>query len=106
MTGDFAAWNYFQSQNRPEYRVRASLSRLPFRAQRVTSDPMESAYTSVHLWADPSEASGTDEVKAVRQLLRQQSFDGPGGPVRVDPETQHLYKTFRLGRSWRTASSR
>jgi hypothetical protein len=80
----------------PAENTEFSAASAPVSGARLTSDPMESAYTSVHLWAKAVEEAGTDEVKAVRQGARQQSFDAPGGGSGRS-ETQHLYKTFRLG---------
>jgi urea transport system substrate-binding protein len=49
--GDYAAWNYFQSLDRPENRVFVEKFRARYGPQRVTADPMEAAYLGVHLWA-------------------------------------------------------
>ena len=48
MVGDYAAWDYFQSIDRPENRefVRA-VSGASTAADRVTSDVIEAAYNSV-----------------------------------------------------------
>lgn len=42
------------------------------------------------------EAAGNFEAPAIRQALRNQRFDAPGGHVRIDPENQHTWKTMRL----------
>ena len=57
--------------------------------QRVTANPMEAGYSGVHLWAQAVEEAGTTDTPAIRQALRNQRFDAPGGPVRVDSENQH-----------------
>ena len=38
------------------------------------------------------------DPKAVREALRDRTFEAPGGTVRVDPETLYTWKTVRLGR--------
>jgi hypothetical protein len=52
----------------------------------------------VHLWAQSVEEAGRNNVSAVREALCHQKFEAPGGPVRIDPENQHTWKTMRLGR--------
>ena len=96
--GDYAAWNYFQSIDRPENRIFVEKFRLRYGRQRVTADPMEAAYLGVHLWAQAVEEAGTTNTSAIRQALRKQKFDAPGGPVRIDSENQHTWKTVRLGK--------
>lgn len=59
---------------------------------------MEAGYLGVHLWAQAVEAAGSNDVSAIRQALRNQSFEAPGGRVRIDPENRHTWKTMRLGR--------
>jgi urea transport system substrate-binding protein len=96
--GDYAAWNYFQSIDRPENRLFVEKFRHRYGRQRVTADPMEAAYLGVHLWAQAVEEARTTNTPAIRQALRTQKFDAPGGPVRIDSENQHTWKTVRLGK--------
>lgn len=98
LVGDYAAWNYFQSIHRPENAAFVEKFRARFGPQRVVSDPMESAYTAVHLWAAAVAAAGTTEPAAVRRALRGRTYDAPGGPVRIDSENQHTWKVARIGR--------
>lgn len=94
VVGDYAASNYFQSIERPQND--AFVRRFKGK-QRVISDPMEAAYFGVHLWAQAVRQAGTENPLRVREAVRGQSYDAPGGPVRVDPETQHTSKIFRIG---------
>jgi len=96
--GDYAAWNYFQSIDRPENRLFVEKFRHRYGRQRVTADPMEAAYLGVHLWAQAVEEARTTNTPAIRQALRTQKFDAPGGPVRIDSENQHTWKTVRVGK--------
>jgi urea ABC transporter urea binding protein len=96
--GDYAAWNYFQSLDRPENRIFVEKFRSRYGPQRVTADPMEAAYLGVHLWAQAVEAAGTSETSAIRRALPNQKFDAPSGTVRIDPENHHTWKTMRLGK--------
>jgi urea transport system substrate-binding protein len=96
--GDYAAWNYFQSVDRPENRVFIEKFRARYGRQRVISDPMEAGYIGARLWAQAVEVAGSAEAPQVREALRGQTFDGPGGRVRIDPDNQHTWKTIRLGK--------
>lgn len=96
--GDYAAWNYFQSLDRPANLAFIEKFRSRYGPQRVTADPMEAGYLGVHLWAQAVEAAGGDDVPAIREALRHQNFEAPGGPVRIDPDNQHTWKTMRLGK--------
>jgi urea transport system substrate-binding protein len=96
--GDYAAWNYFQSLERPENRVFVEKFRSRYGQRRVTADPMEAGYLGVHLWSQAVETAGTTDAPAVRKALPNQRFEAPGGPVRIDSENQHTWKTMRLGK--------
>ena len=96
-TGDYAAWNYFQSIDRPENGAFVSRFRSRYGTQRVTTDPMEASYIAVKLWAQAAESADTDDVRAIRQAIRGQSCEAPEGAVRIDPENQHTWKTVRVG---------
>jgi urea transport system substrate-binding protein len=98
VVGDYAAWNYFHSVDRPMNHEFIERFRLRYGSQRMVSDPMEAAYIAVHVWAQAVADAGSTEVKAIRQAVRHQQFEAPGGPVRIDPETQHTSKVFRIGR--------
>jgi urea transport system substrate-binding protein len=98
MAGDYAAWTYFMSVDRPENRAFIDRFRDRYGPQRVTSDPIESAYVGVFLWAEAVKAAGSTDVSAVRSALGSVELDAPGDRVKVDPESQHLWKTSRIAR--------
>jgi len=98
MIGDYAAWNYFQSVDRPQNQEFVRRFQARYGPQRVLTDPMEAGYFSVYLWAQAVESAGRDDPRAIREAVKNQSFDAPGGTVRIDPENQHAWKVFRLGR--------
>lgn len=64
----------------------------------IASDAMASAYTGLHLWADAVREVGSAEPRAVLRSLRGRHMAGPGGTVVIDPETQYVWLTVRLGR--------
>jgi urea transport system substrate-binding protein len=98
MAGDLAAWNYFMAIPGPENAAFLERFRARYGARRVTSDPIEAAYVGVHLWAKAAAKAGDASPAAVRASIRGLGFDAPGGPVRVDPDNGHLWKTARIAR--------
>lgn len=98
LEGHYAAWNYFQTVERPENRSFVRAFQARFGRGRVVSDPMEAAYVGVKLWAQAVAEAGSEDVGEVRMTLRRQSYDAPEGIVSIDGETQHLWKTVRIGR--------
>ncbi len=97
VAGDFAAWNYFQSIESPENEQFLAKFRARYGPQRVVTDPMEAAYFGVQLWGQAvAEAKSADPTE-VRRAIRNQRLKAPQGDVRIDPSTQHTFKTPRIG---------
>ena len=97
MAGDYAAWNYFQSIDSEENEQFVASFRKKYGPQRVVTDPMESAYFGVKLWAQAVAETGTTDVRKIRRAMLNQRMNSPGGEVRIDPATQHTFKTPRIG---------
>jgi urea transport system substrate-binding protein len=98
LVGDYAAWNYFQTVDRSQNREFVKRFQSRHGKLRFISDPMEAAYVGVHLWAQAVKEAGDDAVANIRKAVRHQTFDAPEGMVRIDPQTQHTSKVFRIGR--------
>ncbi|HEX6986607.1 MAG TPA: transporter substrate-binding protein, partial [Planctomycetaceae bacterium] len=98
VVGDYASWTYFQALDLSENVAFLDAFRGKYGPQRRVTDPMEAAYVGVKLWAQAVAAAETFEPPLVRQAIRNQRLDAPEGHVRVDPASQHLYKTPRIGR--------
>ncbi len=98
VAGHYAAWNYFQSVASKENTDFIGSFRLKYGPQRVVTDPMESAYFGVKLWAQAVEQCGSTEVQQIRHAMLNQRMTAPSGNVRIDPATQHTFKTPRIGR--------
>ncbi len=98
MTGDYAAWNYFQSLDAELNRDFISAYKERFGADAVTSDPMVAAYAAVNLWAGAVRAAKSPDPGAVRRVIGGQGFHSPEGLVYVDADTQHTWKSVRIGR--------
>ena len=58
VTGQYAAWNYFQSVESPTNAAFIKAFQDKYGANRPTSDPMEAAYTSLHLYKAIVEKAG------------------------------------------------
>ena len=97
MTGDYAAWNYFQSINSDENQQFVVSFREKYGPQRVVTDPMEAAYFGVKLWAKAVQAAESTDTSEIRRAIRNQRMRAPSGDVRIDPATQHTLKTPRIG---------
>ena len=96
MRGHYAAWNYFMSVESPENQAFVRAFQGEYGTERVTTDPMESAYIMVNLWRQAVETAGTVETEAVRQAALGQVFQAPAGEVRLQ-NNHHLSKTIRIG---------
>ncbi len=97
MAGDYAAWNYFQSIDSPANQDFVAAFKAKYGPHQVITDPMETAYAGVMLWAAAVTEAGGTEPAAIRRGLRGVRGEGPGGELRIDPATQHAYKKPRIG---------
>jgi urea transport system substrate-binding protein len=97
MVGDYIAASYLMAQQTERNLRFIEKFRKQYGAYRAVSSAMESAYCSVYLWAQAVEQAGSTELQAIRTALRNQTFDGPGGNVRIDPSNQHTWRAFRMG---------
>ncbi len=98
MVGNYAVWNYFQSIDNPRNHEFIKKFRQRYGKDRVTSDPIEAAYFGVYLWSQAIQDAGTDDVNAIREHIKDQSFLAPEGIVYIDPDNQHTWKTVRVGK--------
>ncbi|HVU86176.1 MAG TPA: transporter substrate-binding protein [Pirellulales bacterium] len=96
--GDYAARNYFQTIDYRENQEFLQRFWARYGRQRVVSDAMESGYVGVHLWAKAVQKAQSDDPVKVRQSLRGLEYDGPGGPIFVDPVLLNTHRTTRIGR--------
>lgn len=96
LVGHYAAWNYFQTVETPENDKWVADFKAEYGEDRVTNDPMESAYIMVYLWKQAVEAAGTTDLEAVRAAAIGQQFAAPQGPVTMNVN-HHISKTVRIG---------
>ena len=102
--GHYAAWNYYQSLDTPANKEFVKRFKAKYGKDRVTDDPIEAAYFQVYFWKLAVELANSIEVDEVRKAFKNKDgnpaigIEAPGGKVMLDPETQHTYKFFRMGK--------
>ena len=97
LTGQYAAWNYFQSVESPENATFIEAFQAKYGADRPTSDPMEAAYTSLYLYKNMVEKAESFCVDAVNAASDGVTFEAPEGSVTVNGENHHIAKTGLIG---------
>ncbi|MFT4394246.1 urea ABC transporter substrate-binding protein [Gordonia lacunae] len=98
LVGQLSSWNYYQSLDNPVNDAFVAAFKERFGSSSVTSDPMESAYTAVHLWKQMVEKADTFTPEEVSAAAAGVSYQAPEGLVTVDGENHHVTKTARIGR--------
>ncbi len=97
LTGQYAAWNYFQSADSPENATFIEAFQEEYGSDRPTSDPMEAAYTSLYLYEGMVEKAESFCVDAVNEASDGVTFESPEGTVTVNGENHHISKTGLIG---------
>jgi urea transport system substrate-binding protein len=97
LTGQFAAWNYFQSVDSPVNAKFIKAFQDKYGTDRPTSDPMEAAYTSLYLYKAMVEKAESFCVDAVNAAADGVSFAAPEGEVTVNGDNHHIAKTALIG---------
>jgi urea transport system substrate-binding protein len=97
ITGQFAAWNYFESVQSPENAKFIAAFQAKYGKDRPTSDPMEAAYTSLYLYKAMVEKAKSFCVDDVNAAADGVTFAAPEGLVTVDGENHHIAKTALIG---------
>ncbi|MGF7047355.1 urea transport system substrate-binding protein [Paenibacillus sp. DS2015] len=97
LEGHLTAWNYYQTTDTPMNTTFVANYKKKYGDNRVTADPIEAGYTAVYLWAAAVEKAGSIDVDKVKEAAKELEWDAPEGKVKIDGETQHIYKTVRIG---------
>lgn len=95
--GHYACGSYFQSLDTPRNRQFVENFQQRYGSDRVTSAPIEAAYTQVYLWKQAVEQAQSFEVEWVRVAAYGQSFEAPGGLVRIEPN-HHATRACHIGK--------
>jgi len=97
VSGQYAAWNYFQSVESPENETFIKAFQDEYGKDRPTSDPMEAAYTSMYLYKNMVEKAKSFCVDDVNAAADGVSFAAPEGEVTINGENHHIAKTGLIG---------
>ncbi|WP_375546221.1 urea ABC transporter substrate-binding protein [Dietzia sp. NCCP-2495] len=97
IVGQLTSWNYYQTIDSPANTAFVDAFKAKYGENRVTSDPMEAAYTSVYLWKNTVEKAGSFDVPAVQEAADGVSYEAPEGTVTIDGENNHISKTALIG---------
>ncbi|MGB0387363.1 MAG: amino acid permease [Ardenticatenaceae bacterium] len=107
IVGHLTASSYYQTIDTPENQAFVANYKKAYGPERVTSDPIHTAYSGVYLWrelVDEANSTDVDTIKKVILKANQEEEEetliqitAPGGVVRLDPATQHTYKIARIG---------
>jgi urea transport system substrate-binding protein len=94
----YSVASYFQSLSNPVNRdfIKRLKARYP---TRPANDPMATAFSGVHLWAQAVAEAGSTNADTIRRALRRQEFDGPEGMIRIDPTTQYAVRATMVGQA-------
>ncbi len=98
LVGQLSSWNYYQTLDTPTNKTFVTDFTARLGANRVTSDPMESAYTAVKLWQATVEKAKSFKVADIQSAAGGVTIDAPEGSVTIDGENHHVTKTARIGR--------
>ncbi|MBL4693596.1 MAG: urea ABC transporter substrate-binding protein [Magnetovibrio sp.] len=98
MTGNYAAWNYFQSLNSKQNSGFIHRLKARYGQDRQASDPVQSAYSGVFLWAKSAERANSTKPHDIQVSRKNTSIPTPGGILNVDTVTNHVWKRPRIGK--------
>ena len=97
VAGHLVAWNYYQTTPGEANEKFVAAYKKAYGQDRVTADPIEAGYIQVKLWAAAVEKAGSTNVEKVKAAAGGITLDAPEGKVTIDGETQHIFKTARIG---------
>ncbi|WP_081681837.1 urea ABC transporter substrate-binding protein [Mycobacterium sp. URHD0025] len=98
LAGQLSSWNYYQTLDTPANTAFVAHFKARYGADRVTSDPMESAYAAVQLWKATVEKAKSFAVPDIQKAAGGVSINAPEGTVTIDGENHHVTKTARIGK--------
>jgi urea transport system substrate-binding protein len=98
LVGQLTAWNYYQTIDSPKNSTFVQAFKGKYGQNRVTSDPMEAAYTSLFLWRAIVEKVKSFKTDDIRKAAGGVSYDAPEGTVTVNGDNHHIAKTALIGK--------
>jgi urea transport system substrate-binding protein len=97
IVGQLTAWNYYQTVDSEDNKKFVAAFKAKYGDDKVTSDPMEAAYTSLYLWKLMAEKAGSFAVADIQAAADGVEFNAPEGKVVVTGENHHIAKTAYIG---------
>lgn len=97
VAGQLSTWNYLETLDTPANKEFVANFKNRYGQNRVTSDAMEAAYTSVYLWkalVEKANSFATNDINAVADGV---TVDAPEGTVTLDGENHHISKSAVIG---------
>ncbi len=95
--GSYTSFPYFQAIDTPENKSFIERYRAFVKDPKaVTHHALCSAYMQVFLWKQAVEKAKDTSPNAVREAVRGQTYDSPGGEVKIEPENLHTWLTPRI----------
>jgi len=113
LRGHYFAGSYFQCLTDEEatpqtikQSTRRFIDRFKQRygSRRITDDPIEAAYSQVHMFAKAVEKAGSaDDPLKIRDAALLLRYNAPGGPIKIDEDNQHCWRISRIAKvdKWR-----
>jgi urea transport system substrate-binding protein len=98
LAGHFVARARFESVPGAGPAVFARRFKNRYGDHRPISEDMEASYYGVGLWAAAVVHAGGTDVNKVRLALKAAAYELSGVRLRVDPENQHTFKLFEIGK--------
>ncbi|MBF0299892.1 MAG: urea ABC transporter substrate-binding protein, partial [Oligoflexia bacterium] len=98
LEGNYACWNYFQSIDSVANKNFVARFKKKFGENSTINDPMFNGYLGVNLWSTAVKNSLNEDIYKNKRLLYHFAYPSPEGVVSFDRETNHLWKTVRIGK--------
>jgi len=96
LEGTYLAWSYFSNIDTKDNNEFVTNFEDRLFQNTILTGPIEAAYLGLLLYSNAVELAGTTEVALVRQSLKGMTYSAPEGVIGVDPNTNHLAKSFRI----------
>lgn len=95
--GSFTSFPYFQAIDTAANKAFVERYRAYVKDPKaVTHHALESSYFQVFLWAQAVEKAKATTADAIREAVRGQEFNAPGGHVKVERQNLHSWLTPRI----------
>jgi urea transport system substrate-binding protein len=98
MTGDYAAWSYFESIDNTENKIFVKKIETAYGKEHEVGDAMEAAYYGIYLWKQAIEKAQSTLPSLVIPALHNQAFDAPQGIIHIAENSLQTWQFARIGK--------